>query len=162
MQLEVMINGLSIILGLGFAMAALIAFSTLDKQKEITAESRYGRQTSTSEIVYVNIGLILVAVLIYTKDFKFLPALLSFMLLILLNSRMRSGVAPIGVFIGTTYLPWKSVKSYNFVNDDISTIKLEVRGNDKIYVLRIDKEQRKLVESYMFDNSIPLHAENYT
>ncbi len=154
MKIDVWLDAAAIILFLGFGMAALIAFSTIDKQKEITINSRYGRQTGPLEILYVNIALLLVGVTLYQNHYRFLPALCVFVLLIIFNSRMRSGIAPIGVFIGTTYLDWNKIQSYKIVNDEISTIQVRVFANKKQYVLRCAKEQRAQIESYFWDHNI--------
>lgn len=158
MELEIALNALSIILFLGFGMAALIAFSTIDKQKEITITSRYGRQTSPLEIIYVNIALLLVAFMLFTHSYRFLPAVLVFVLLIFFNSRMQSGIAPIGVFIGTTYLEWEKIQSYRIVNDEISTMEVQVYANGKRYVLRCDKQYRMQIEQYFEEHNIPLRS----
>lgn len=158
MKLDIVLNAMAIILFLGFSMATLIAFSTIDKQKEITIPSRYGRSTGPLEIVYVNVGLLLVAVMMMFHNYRFLPALIVFVLLILFNSRMQSGIAPVGVFIGTTFLDWKNIEGYRIVNDEISTIKVLVYGNRKCYVLRCDKQQRMEMESYFEENNIPIKS----
>ena len=155
MKIDVWLDAAAIILFLGFGMAALIAFSTIDKQKEITISSRYGRQTGPLEIVYVNVALLLIAVILYQNSYRFLPALCVFVLLIIFNSRMKSGIAPIGVFIGTTYLEWNRIQSYKIINDEISTMQIRVYANKKQYVLRCAKEQRTQAESYFWDNNIP-------
>lgn len=154
MKVDMWLNGLAIILFLGFLMAALIAFSTIDKQKEITIGSRYGRQTGTLEIVYVNIALLLVAVMLYFHNYRFLPALVMFVLLIFFNSRMQSGIAPLGIFVGTTFLGWKEIEGYRIVNDEISTIEVRVYANNKRYVLRCSKEDRRQIEEYFSKNGV--------
>ena len=154
MKTEVVLNAIAIILFLGFGMASFIAFSTIDKQKEINIPSRYGRHTQPLDIVYVNVGIILVAVMLAFHSYRFLPALVVFLFLILLNSRMQSGIAPLGVFIGTTFLAWDDIKEYRIVNDEISTVKVLVYSNQKCYVLRCDKTCRMEIESYFEDNHI--------
>ena len=154
MKIDVWLDATAIILFLGFGMAALIAFSTIDKQKEITIDSRYGRQTGPLEILYVNIARLLVGVTLYLNSYRFLPALCVFVLLIIFNSRMQSGIAPIGVFIGMTYLDWNKIEAYKIVNDEISTIQVRVYANKKQYVLRCAKEQRAQIESYFWDHNI--------
>ena len=159
MELDIALNALAIILFLGFGTASVIAFSTIDKQKEITIESRYGRQTGPLEILYVNLSLVLVAGMLHVHNYRFLPALLAFILLIFLNSRMRSGIAPIGVFIGTTYLEWNKIVTYRIINDEISTIEFRVMANRKQYVLRIAKEFRKEADTYLKEHGIPCQIE---
>lgn len=153
-KIEVWLDAAAIILFLGFGMAALIAFSTIDKQKEITISSRYGRQTGPLEIVYVNVALLLIGLILYQNSYRFLPALCMFVLLIIFNSRMQSGIAPIGVFIGTTYLEWGKIESYKIINDELSTIQIRVYANKKQYVLRCAKEQRAQAEGFFWDHNI--------
>ena len=154
MKIDVWLDAAAIILFLGFGMAALIAFSTIDKQKEITIGSRYGRQTGPLEIIYVNVALLLIAVILYQNSYRFLPALCMFILLIIFNSRMQSGIAPIGIFIGTTYLEWGKIQAYKIINDELSTIQVRVYANKKQYVLRCAKEQRAQIEGYFWDHNI--------
>lgn len=154
MKIDVWLDAAAIILFLGFGMAALIAFSTIDKQKEITIGSRYGRQTGPLEIIYVNVALLLIAVILYQNSYHFLPSLCMFVLLIFFNSRMQSGIAPIGVFIGTTYLEWGKIQAYKIINDELSTIQVRVYANKKQYVLRCAKEHRAQIEGYFWDHNI--------
>lgn len=156
MEIDIILNALAIVLFLGFGMAALIAFSTIDKQKEITISSRYGRQTGLLEILYVNIALLLVAGMLYSHSYRFLPALTVFILLIFFNSRMQSGIAPTGVFIGTTCLEWDRIRAYRVVNDQISTVEIRVYANKKCYALRCAKEYRTQAEVYFEKHNIPL------
>ena len=154
LKIEVWLDAAAIILFLGFGMAALIAFSTIDKQKDITISSRYGRQTGPLEIVYVNVALLFIGLILYQNSYRFLPALCMFVLLIIFNSRMQSGIAPTGVFIGTTYLEWSKIQAYKIINDEISTVQIRVYANKKQYVLRCAKDQRAQAESYFWDNCI--------
>lgn len=154
MQLEVVLNALAIILFLGFGMAGMIAFSTVDKQKEIQIVSRYGRQTEPMEIIFVNVALLMVVAMLWTKNYRFLPALVVFVVLVILNSQMRSGFAPTGVFIGSTYLEWNRIKRYRIVNDQISTIQIQVFANQKCYVLRCEKKYRTQIEALFEQHKI--------
>ena len=154
MKIDMWLNGLAIILFLGFFMAALIAFSTIDKQKEIVIDSRYGRQTGTLEIIYVNAALLLVAVMLHFHSYRFMPALIAFILLIFFNSRMRSGIAPLGIYVGTTFLGWEEIDSYLIINDEISTIEVRVYANQKQYALRCSKEERLQIEQFFADNKV--------
>lgn len=156
MELEIILNALSIILFFGFGMAAFISFSTIDKQKEIVIVSRYGRQTEPLEILFVNVALLLVGIMLYNQNYRFLPALIAFVWLVFLNSRMQSGIAPIGIFIGTTFLEWGRIKSYRIVNNAISTIEVQVYANKKRYVLKCDKQYRAQVEEYFEEYDIPV------
>lgn len=159
MKLDIVLNALAIILFIGFGMASFIAFTTIDKQKEITIMSRYGRQTEPLEILFVNIGLLLVAGMLTFKTYRFLPALVMFVLLIFLNSRVKSGVSPAGVFIGTAFLPFDRIEGYRVVNDELSTIRVLVYANQKCYVLRCEKEQRRQLELLFKKNGISMKQE---
>lgn len=159
MEIEIVWNILSIVLFLGFGMADLVAFSTIDKQKEITVYSRYGRNTGPLEILYVNFALLSVAGMLYCHSYRFFPAAVVFILLIFLNSRMQSGIAPIGVFIGTVYLEWDKIHAYQIVNDEISTIRVQVYAGKKCYILRCRKEYRSRIEAYFDEHHIPLRSE---
>lgn len=153
-------NILAIVLFLGFSTAALIAFTTIDKQKEIVIASRYGRQTSTLEIIYVNVALVLVALMILRHSFRFMPALVVFVLFIVLNSRIQSGITPDGIYIGPIWLEWKDMGSYRIVNDEISTIEIRVYAKGKKYALRCDKEQRHKVEDLFREHEVALHQKS--
>ena len=72
---------------------------------------------------------------------------------------MRSGIAPIGVFIGITYLEWKKIRAYRIVNDEISTVELRVYADRKQYALRIAKEFRDEAESYLKEHDISCSIE---
>lgn len=159
MKSEVVLNGLAIILFLGFGAACVTAFSTLDKQKDIIIPSRYGRQTEPLEIIYVNAALILVAIMLYEKSYRFLPALTVFVLMIFFNSRMISGISPTGVFIGGTFLDWNKLDGYRIINDEISTIQIRVYANKKQYVLRCDKELRRKAEHLFIGHEVALRAD---
>lgn len=161
MKLEIWLNGLAIILFLGFSMAALVAFFTIDKQKEITIYSRYGRQTGPLEIVYVNIALLVVAFMLYSHSYRFLPALIAFVMLIMFNGRMESGISPMGIFIGGNRILWEEIAGYRIVNDDISTIQVRIYANKKQYVLRCDKEQRAQIDTYFIEHEISQQEEKH-
>ncbi|MCR5701519.1 MAG: hypothetical protein K6G76_05165 [Lachnospiraceae bacterium] len=159
MKTEVVLNALAIILFLGFGTACVIAFTTLDKQKEITIPSRYGRQVGPLEILYVNLALVMVAVMLYFKNYRFLPAIIVFVLFIFFNSRMSSGISPGGVFIGFNYLEWNKIAGYRIINDKISTVQIRVYANKKQYVIRCDKDMRRDAEHLFIENGIKLLRE---
>ncbi|MBE5922910.1 MAG: hypothetical protein E7271_00390 [Lachnospiraceae bacterium] len=159
LKTEVILNALAIILFLGFGTACVIAFTTLDKQKEIVIPSRYGRQVGPLEIVYVNVALVLVAAMLYFQNYRFLPSIIAFVLLIFFNSRMSSGISHGGVFIGFNYLEWNRIAGYRIINDEISTVQIRVYANKKQYVIRCDKEMRKDAEHLFIENGIELKRE---
>ena len=153
------LNGLAIILFLGFGLACVIAFTTLDKQKDITIPSRYGRQIGTMEILYVNASLVMIAIILYEKSYRFVPALATFVLLVFFNSRMSSGISPLGVFIGTTFLEWNRLEGYRIINDQISTVQIRIYTADKQYILRCDKDVRRDAEHLFIEHGVILRKE---
>ena len=159
MKIDVVLNGLAIILFLGFGAACVIAFSTLDKQKDITIPSRYGRQIGTMEILYVNASLVMIAIILYEKSYRFVPALATFVLLVFFNSRMSSGISPLGVFIGTTFLEWNRLEGYRIINDQISTVQIRIYTADKQYILRCDKDMRRDAEHLFIEHGVILRKE---
>ena len=159
MKIDVILNGLAIILFLGFGLACVIAFTTLDKQKDITIPSRYGRQIGTMEILYVNASLVMIAIILYEKSYRFVPALATFVLLVFFNSRMSSGISPLGVFIGTTFLEWNKLEGYRIINDQISTVQIRIYTADKQYILRCDKDMRRDAEHLFIEHGVILRKE---
>lgn len=159
MEIDVVLNGLAIILFLGFGIGCVVAFSILDKQKDIIIPSRYGRQTDPLEIIYVNVALLMVAFMLFEKSYRFLPALIVFVLLIFFNSRMSSGISPIGVFVGSTFLEWDKLIGYRIINDQISTVQIRVYAGGKQYILRCDKELRRDAEHLFIEHGVELLRE---
>ena len=154
MKTEVILNGMAIILFLGFGAACVIAFTILDKQKDIIIPSRYGRQIEPLEIIYVNAALLLIGIMLYEKSYRFLPALIVFVLMIFFNSRMVSGISHEGIFIGATFLDWNKLDGFRIINDEISTIQVRVYANKKQYILRCDKELRRKVEHLFIGHQV--------
>ena len=156
LKTDVILNALAIILFLGFGVACIIAFSTLDKQKDITIGSRYGRQIGPMEILYVNAALIMVAFTLYAHSYRFVPALIAFVLLVFENSRMQSGISPLGVFIGTSLFEWNKLEGYRIINDKISTVQIRVYVNGRQYILRCDKDKRRDAEHLFNEHGVVL------
>ena len=91
------IYALAVILALGFFTADIIAIIILDKQKTIAVYSRMGRQTNPIEIINVNLALLLVGYFIYIKYFVFMPAIVCFIIFIILSTRVQSGMSAEGI-----------------------------------------------------------------
>lgn len=159
LKIDVILNGLAIILFLGFGAACVTSFSTLDKQKDIKIPSRYGRTVGPMEILYVNAALIMIAIILYEKSYRFVPALIAFVLLVFFNSRMTSGISPLGVFIGTSFFDWNRLEGYRIINDQISTVQIRVYAGGKQYVLRCDKDQRRDAEHLFIEHGVMLRKE---
>lgn len=147
------IYALAIILALGFFTADIIAIIILDKQKTIVVYSRMGRQTNPVEIINVNVALLLIGYFIYIKYFVFMPAIVCFVVFIILSTRVQSGMSEEGIYVGLTFIEWDKVKSYKIINDDISTFMIKLRANKRQYVFRCDKVKRSEIEDI-------LHAHN--
>lgn len=144
---------MAIILALGFFTADIIAIIILDKQKTIVVYSRMGRQTNPVEIINVNVALLLIGYFIYIKYFVFMPAIVCFVVFIILSTRVQSGMSEEGIYVGLTFIEWDKVKSYKIINDDISTFMIKLRANKRQYVFRCDKVKRSEIEDI-------LHAHN--
>lgn len=143
------IYALAVILALGFFTADIIAIIILDKQKTIAVYSRMGRQTNPIEIINVNLALLLVGYFIYIKYFVFMPAIVCFIIFIILSTRVQSGMSEEGIYVGLTFIEWNKVKSYKIINDDISTFMIKLRANRRQYVFRCDKVKRSEIENIL-------------
>ena len=140
---------MAVILALGFFTADIIAIIILDKQKTIAVYSRMGRQTNPIEIINVNLALLLVGYFIYIKYFVFMPAIVCFIIFIILSTRVQSGMSAEGIYVGLTFIEWNKVKSYKIINDDISTFMIKLRANRRQYVFRCDKVKRSEIENIL-------------
>ncbi len=140
---------MAVILALGFFTADIIAIIILDKQKTIAVYSRMGRQTNPIEIINVNLALLLVGYFIYIKYFVFMPAIVCFIIFIILSTRVQSGMSEEGIYVGLTFIEWNKVKSYKIINDDISTFMIKLRANRRQYVFRCDKVKRSEIENIL-------------
>ena len=107
----------------------------------------------------MNVALLLVAAMLYFHVYRFLPVLVAFVLLIVFISRIQSGIAPQGVFIGTTFLKWEDMDSYRILNDEISTIEVRIYANQKQYAMRCSKEDRKQIETYFVEHNVEMHMD---
>ena len=137
------------ILFLGFFTAVMIGIVVVDKQKTITIYSRLGRRTNLIEIINVNLALLVTAYFVYIRYYIFMPAIVFFVLFIIITTRVQSGMSEQGVFIGMTFIEWDKMKSYKIINDDISTFTLKIRANKRQYVFRCDKSQRVAIEDIL-------------
>lgn len=142
------------LLALGFLTASMIGVIVVDKQKTITIYSRLGRTTNAYEIISVNIAFLVIALMLYFRYYIFIPAILSFIIFVIITTLVKSGLSPEGVFIGMTYLEWNKVNNYKIVNDDISTFTLKVRANKRQYVFRFHKNDREAVENLFVKHEI--------
>ena len=88
-----------------------------------------------------------------------MPALVTFVMLVFFNSRMSSGISPLGIFIGTSFFEWNKMEGYRIINDQISTVQIRVYAAGKQYVLRCDKDKRREAEHLFIENGVVLRKE---
>ncbi len=146
--MDVWIGVLAFVLFLGFATATLVCIGAIKKKTEIVIESRLHHGAARAEVIYANLGLVAVVVLAAFRIYIFIPAALTFVLFIVLSTRIKSGLTAEGAVVGTTFIDWEFMKGYKLVDeeDDSNIITLKIRANRKQYVLvcdRRDKEQIK-------------------
>ena len=96
------------------------------------------------------------AVLVYLKYNIFVPAVLAFVLFVVLSTKIQSGLTKEGALVGTTFLEWEFIKGYKLVNDesDSNVIILKLRANHKQYVLVCDREDRVRIAEIMKTNHV--------
>lgn len=145
--MDVWIGVFAFVLFLGFATASMVCVSAIKKKSEILVRSRLHRKLGSSEIIISNLGLILLAVLLYFRIYSFVPSVLALVLFIILSTRVESGLTVNGAVVGTKFIEWEFMKSYKLVDDENSNIiTLKIRADRRQYVLvceRSDKEEIK-------------------
>ena len=153
--MDVWVNVLAFILFLGFFVAVLVCCSAIKKQNEIIIKSRLHRKLNNSEIFYSNLGLVLLAVLLYFKIYVFIPAILSFVLFIVLSTRINSGLTNEGAVVGTRFIDWEFMKGYKLVDDENSNIvTLKIRADRRQYVLVCERRDMDEIKAIFKDHGI--------
>lgn len=154
--MDVWIGVLGFVLFLGFGTAVKICISTINRQNGIIIKSRIRHKINNSEIIYANLGLIVLAVLLYFHYFVFVPAVLMFVLFIILSTRINSGITEKGAIVGTTFIEWEFMKGYKLVDDkdDSNVIILKIRANRKQYVLVCDRKDRHEIKKLFSEKKI--------
>lgn len=154
--MDVWIGVLGFVLFLGFATAVMVCISAIKKQSGIIIKSRLHHKLNNSEVIYANLGLVLLAVLLYLHFYVFVPAILAFVLFVILTTRIQSGLTDEGALVGTTFLEWEFMKGYKFVDDanDSNVIILKIRANRKQYVLVCNRRDRHEVAELMDKNHV--------
>ena len=94
--MDVWLSVLAFVLFLGFGTGALVCVSAVKKQSGIVIKSRLHHKLNISEVVYANLGLVGLVVLVYFKIYIFVPAVLMFVLFIVLSTRIQSGITEDG------------------------------------------------------------------
>ncbi len=149
--MDVWIGVLGFVLFLGFATAVMVCISAMKRQAGIVIRSRLHHKLNNAEVIYANLGLVLLAVLFYFHYYVFVPAVCAFVLFIILTTRVESGLTEEGAMVGTTFLEWEFMKSYKLVNEekDSNIIILKIRANRKQYVLVCDRHDRHAIAALM-------------
>lgn len=149
--MDVWIGVLGFVLFLGFATAVMVCISAMKRQAGIVIKSRLHHKLNNAEVIYANLGLVLLAVLLYFHYYVFVPAVCAFVLFIILTTRVESGLTEEGAMVGTTFLEWEFMKSYKLVNEenDSNVIVLKIRANRKQYVLVCDRRDRHAIADLM-------------
>lgn len=154
--MDVWIGVLGFVLFLGFATAVKICISAINRQSGIIIKSRLHRKLNTAQVIYANAGLVVLAVLLYFHYYVFVPAVLAFVLFIVLSTRIQSGLTNEGAVVGTAFLDWEFMKGYKLVDDenDSNVIILKIRANRRQYVLVCDRRDRLSIRELFNKNSV--------
>ena len=154
--MDVWITVLGFVLFLGFATAVKVCINAINRQSGIIIKSRLHRKLNTAQVVYANVGLVILTVLLYFHYYVFVPAVLTFVLFIVLSTRVKSGLTEEGAVVGTTFLEWEFIKGYKLVDDedDSNVIILKIRVNRKQYVLVCDRRDRYDIKELFEKNSV--------
>ncbi|MGN0391006.1 MAG: DUF5673 domain-containing protein [Wujia sp.] len=142
--MDVWLLVLAFVLFLGFGTGVLVCISAIKKQSGIIIKSRLHHKLNISEVVYANIGLVGLVVLTYFKIYSFVPAILMFVMFVVLSTRIQSGITEEGALVGTTFIDWEFMRSYLLENrgEDSNVIVLKIRANRKTYILVCDRADR--------------------
>ena len=139
---------LAFVLFLGFGSGVLVCISAVKRQAGIIIKSRLHHKLNNSEVIYANLGLVGLVVLVYFKIYIFVPAVLMFVLFVVLSTRIQSGITRDGVLVGTTFIEWEFMRSFLLENqgEDSNVIVLKIRANRKTYILVCNREDRFTID----------------
>ena len=156
--MEVWIFILAFVIFLGFAIAVAVCISAIRQQNNLVIRSRIHRKTNGVDIIFANVGLVIFAVLLNFHYYMFIPAILAFVLMIVLSTKVRSGITNEGVLVGTTFIDWEFIKGYKLVDnqEDSNIVVLKIRANRKQYVLVCNRSDRKNISEIMKANGVKL------
>ena len=154
--MDVWIVVLGFVLFLGFFVAVMVCISAIKKQSGIIIASRLHHQLNISEVVYANLGMIGLVLLLVFRYYTFVPAVIMFVVFIVLSTRIQSGITEQGVIVGSTFIEWEFMKSFKLVNDpgDSNVIILKIRANRRQYVLVCDRRDRVAIHDIFQKNKI--------
>lgn len=154
--MDVWIGVLGLVLFLGFFTALMVCISAIKKQSGILVSSRLHHKDNKAEVIYANIGLVILVVLLYFEYYVFVPAILMFVLFVVLSTRIKSGLTAEGAIVGTTFIDWEFMKSYKLTDDETNSniIILKIRANRKQYVLVCDRKDRFSIRDIFEKNHV--------
>jgi hypothetical protein len=154
--MDIWIGVLGFVLFLGFTIAVMVCTKAIKRSADITIQSRLHHSFGSREVVYANVGLVVVVLLLVFRLYTFVPGGIMFVVFVLLTTRIKSGITEDGAIIGTTFLTWEQMESYKLVNDetDSNIITLKIRANHKQYVLVCDREDRYKIAKIMRENYV--------
>ena len=94
--------------------------------------------------------------LVYFRIYIFVPAVLMFVLFIVLSTRIQSGITEDGVLVGTTFIEWEFMRSFLLENqgEDSNVIVLKIRANRKTYILVCNREDRFAIDEIFKKNNV--------
>ncbi|MDE6025292.1 MAG: hypothetical protein K2G45_07560 [Lachnospiraceae bacterium] len=156
--MDVWMGVLGFVLFLGFGTAVLVCIAAIKRQPDIIIKSRLHHRLNRSEVIYANLGLVLLAVFAYFHYYVFTPAVLVFVLFIVLSARVQSGLTDKGAVVGTTYLEWEFIQSYKLVDDpeDSNIIILKLRANRRQYVMVCERRDRFAIADLLDENDVSI------
>lgn len=154
--MDVWVGVLAFVLFLGFGTAVMVCINAIKRQTGIIIKSRIKHKINSAEVIYANLGLVVLAVLVYFKLFLFVPAVFAFVLFIVLSTQIQSGLTAEGAVVGTSFIDWEFMDGYKFVNyeNDSNVIILKIRANRRQYVLVCDRRDRVEIKKMLTDNGV--------
>ena len=146
--MDVWLLVLAFVLFLGFGTGVLVCISAMKRQTGILVKSRLHHKLNISEVIYANLGLVGLVGLVWFKIYMFVPAVLIFVLFIVLSTRIQSGITKEGVLVGSSFIEWEFMRSYLLENqgEDSNVIVLKIRANRKTYILVCNREDRFAID----------------
>ncbi len=153
-DIKMWINIIIAILFSGFFVLSVLSVRTIIKQRTIIISSLISRQSGLIEVLDVNIALIVIVILVQQRIYIYIPVVTLFAFFIMTTTRLKSGICDDGIFIGMTFVSWKHIKAYKLTNDDINTIQIKFRANNRQYVMRCNKKYVKEIVAMLKANGI--------
>ncbi len=154
--MDVWLLVLAFVLFLGFGTGVIVCISAIKRQSGIIIKSRLHHKLNISEVVYANVGLAGLVVLVYLEIYSFVPAVLMFVMFIVLSTRIQSGITEEGALVGTSFIEWEFMQSYLLENrgEDSNVIVLKIRANRRTYILVCDRADRFAIADLFRDHKI--------